>query len=182
MKLLDDRIALKLGAELVTLRPTLRCGLRLDARDGSFSKLIEDLQGGSLTAALFVIRAHHDHMALGEHVLEAGLDHVCATLITFALQCAGIDPDAKAEGDADAGEVSFAEHLANLYRLGTGWLGWTPDTTLNATPAEIVEAYKGRVDMLRAIFGGEGDKPKSAKATPDQIREAFRQLGAKRVH
>ena len=181
MNLLGNDTTLKLGSALVTLCPTLRCGLRLEARDGSFAKLIEDLQDGSLTAALFVLRGHYNHPYANGHVMDAGLEHVCAGLIAFVLQCAGIDPDATAEGDADTDSVSFAEHLANLYRIGTGWLGWDPNTTLNATPAEITLAYQGRVEMVKAVFGGEQETQPKPKSTPDQIRDAFRLLGAKTV-
>jgi hypothetical protein len=149
--------------------------LRLEAREGSFAKLIEDLQEGSLTAALFVLRDHHNHPYANVHIMDAGLEPICANLIAFVLQCAGIDPDAKAEGEADTASVSFSEHLTNLYRIGTGWLGWTPETTLGATPAEITEAYKGRVEMLRAVFGGD-DKPKRAR-TSDQIGLMLREVG-----
>jgi len=185
VNLLGNDTTLKLGGALITLRPTLRCGLRLEARDGSFSKLIADLQDGSLTAALFVLQDHHNHPYANGHVMDAGLEPICAALITFVLECAGLDPEAKAERN-EAGEpeeVSFSEHLTQLYRIGTGWLGWTPATTLDATPAEITEAYKGRVDMLKAIFGGES--PTKSKATSDDdIRQAFRDLNARqqRVH
>jgi hypothetical protein len=181
VNLLGNDTTLTLGGGMISLRPTLRCGLRLESREGSFAKLIEDLQDGSLTAALFVLRGHHDHPFANVHVMDAGLEHVCASLIAFVLQCAGIDPDATAEGEADTASVSFSEHLTNLYRIGTGWLGWTPDTTLSATPAEITEAYKGRVELLKAVFGGDQETKTKPKSTPDQIREAFRLLGAQTV-
>jgi hypothetical protein len=181
----SDRVCLTLGGELVALRPTLRCGLRLAARPGSFAKLVEELQEVSLGAALFVLRDFDRSPLLSTYVMDAGLEAVCAALVPFVVDCAGIDPDAQAKPtvglDAEVTSVSFGEHLANLYRIGTGWIGWTPQTTLDATPAEIAEAYKGRVDMLKAVFGG-GDDATKPKATPDQIRETFRQLGAKRVH
>lgn len=51
-----------------------------------------------------------------------------------------------------------------------GWLGWTEDE-LNATTLTAIEtAYRGKVNMLQAIFGsGEKDKPKK-KASPDELR------------
>jgi hypothetical protein len=182
VKLADDHIAIKLGAELITLRPTLRCGLRLERRrEGSFAKLIEDLQSGSLTAAQYVISDHYQHMALGHQILDAGLEEVCLQLTAFVLQCSGIDPDADGKGGES---VSFSEHLTSLYRIGTGWLGWTPETTLDSTPVEIAQAYLGRIDMLKAIFGGEKSE---AKASPSKnmsaanIREVFRDMGAEAV-
>jgi hypothetical protein len=181
VNLLGNDTTLKLGGAVILLRPTLRCGLRLEAREGSFAKLIEDLQDGSLTAALFVLRGHHDHPFANVHIMDAGLEHVCASLIAFVLQCAGIDPDGTAEGEADTASVSFSEHLTNLYRIGTGWLGWTPATTLDATPAEITEAYKGRIELLKAVFGGDQETKTKPKATAGQIKDAFRLLGAQMI-
>jgi hypothetical protein len=179
MKLGQDHIALKLGGELITLRPTLRCGLRLERREGSFAKLIEDLQGDSLSAARFVIEDQLDRVQLGYLILDAGLEVVCSQLVTFVMDCVGIDPDAKAEGKG--GSVSFAEHLTSLYRIGTGWLGWTPATTLDATPAEITEAFKGRTDMLKAIFGGESDTKPKSNASSDHLRSVFQEIGTTKV-
>ena len=187
MRLAGDHIDLGLGVEFITLRPTLRCGLRLERRDGSFAKLIADLQEGSLSAARFVIGDAFHHPAAGQCILDAGIDEVCAKLIAFVLNCAGIDPDAPqstASGD-EASEVTFGEHRAQLYRIATGWLGWTPDVALDATPVEIMEAYKGRLDMLKAVFGG-GDEDESAKPakkpqSADHFKAVFRDLGAKQV-
>lgn len=38
-----------------------------------------------------------------------------------------------------------------------GWLGWTPEQTYNAAIPDIMTAYEGRMDMLKAIFGGGDD-------------------------
>jgi hypothetical protein len=145
-------------------------------------QLIADLQEGSLSTARFVLADSFNRPSVAACILDAGLDAVCGQLIAFALNCAGVDPDAK--GDGEAGETTFAEHLDHLYRIATGWLGWTPEVALDSTPVEIREAYKGRLDMLRAIFGGDdADKPTPAKRprTADELRAAFRELGAKPV-
>lgn len=54
-----------------------------------------------------------------------------------------------------------------------GWLGWTEEE-LNATTLTAIEtAYRGKVNMLQAVFGsGEKDKPRR-KLTPEQIREGL---------
>jgi hypothetical protein len=105
-------------------------------------------------------------------------------LIAYIGRCTGIETeDAPAEGEdkgsAEGKTVTISEHLNGLYRTGTGWLGWTPAETLDSTPAEIIEAYKGRMEMLKAIFGGGEDKPKpETKAfTDDNVKSAFRALG-----
>jgi hypothetical protein len=51
-----------------------------------------------------------------------------------------------------------------------------------ATPAEIVAAQKGRVDMLRAIFGGSDGEKEARKKLPlsEKIKMTMQALGAKR--
>ena len=44
-----------------------------------------------------------------------------------------------------------------------GWIGWTYDQTLDTPMTAIESAYRGRHDMLRAIFGGRSDKPKTTE-------------------
>ena len=54
--------------------------------------------------------------------------------------------------------------------MGTGWLGWSADVTLDTHMALIVEAYEGRAEMLGAIFGG-GKKGSRREPAPAQRRE-----------
>lgn len=44
-------------------------------------------------------------------------------------------------------------------RIGTGWIGWTYDQTLDTPLEGILAAYEGRKEMLRAIFGGDEEPP-----------------------
>jgi hypothetical protein len=44
--------------------------------------------------------------------------------------------------------------------------------TLNATPAEIIEAQKGRTELLRAVFGGGEEEP-SNLPLDDKVKTAF---------
>jgi hypothetical protein len=178
MKVGDDHFAIVLAGESITLRPTLRCGMRLDRRAGSFAKLIDDLNEGSLSAATFVLSPHFERLTLGFLIIESGLESVCTKLIPFVLECAGIDPDAQGEGGE--GAVPFSEHLRHLYRIATGWIGWTPETALDCTPGEITEAYKGRLEMLKAIFGGE-DANAKPRDLNSKIRQIFGDIGTKVV-
>ena len=50
--------------------------------------------------------------------------------------------------------VPWSEAYAQLYQIGTGWLGWTPAETWSATPTEITQALEGRVAHLIAMNGG----------------------------
>jgi hypothetical protein len=61
--------------------------------------------------------------------------------------------------------------------VGTGWLGWTEEETLNTSLSGILLAYEGRLDMLDSIFGtGKSDKKSLVPATPQNIKKAMRSL------
>lgn len=72
--------------------------------------------------------------------------------------------------------ADFDKLYRRLFEIGTGWLGWTPQETLAATPVEITAAYNGRVDCLKAIFGGSNNEPKTkhtAQTPKDMDRVAL---------
>lgn len=70
-----------------------------------------------------------------------------------------------------------------------GWLGWTEAETLDTSMPAISLAYEGRLDMLRALFGGSEKPPEEPKGGDDlrpdpdlaeKLKFAFRDLGARR--
>lgn len=159
MARLADDIIIHIGDEAITLRPCLCFAMRLDRRPGSFAQLGKEIMDGSLSAACEIIRDHADISMLETRILDNGIDRLKWPLVAYLGACMGLDP-------ADASEPTngndrpskgkpqtTADFLTGLYRIGTGWLGWTPAETLYATPAEIIEAQTGRMDMLKAIFG-----------------------------
>jgi hypothetical protein len=175
---LADTIRIELAGEAVVLHPALRHAIRLERRPGGFKRLIAEVQDSSLTAACEVIAPHYHHPLLMNRVFDAGLDKLAEPLTRYVIACAGLDGEANAE-PGKGKTVTFGDYLASLYRIGTGWLGWTPDTTLDSTPHEIMEAHKGRVELLKSIFGGsEDDKPKAALG--DKFRAFFSTHNAQR--
>jgi len=54
--------------------------------------------------------------------------------------------------------------------------GWSPEIAWAATPAEILEAQKGRVEMLKAVFGGKQED--GADETITDLRSAKDRLNA----
>ncbi len=137
--------------------------MRLERREGSFQKLLRDLIEGSLSASFDVLRDHvrYTDDILRLKIMDTGLDVLKPSLIAFVIACSGVedapgnDNKPKIEGDF----ITHKEHLESLFRIATGWLGWSPDVALSSSPKEIMEAYKGRTEMLKAIFGSS-EKPK----------------------
>ncbi|MGY4469357.1 hypothetical protein ACVWWK_005066 [Bradyrhizobium sp. LB9.1b] len=163
MRLAANTFSLQLGDRSFDLKPSLRAAWILYEKYDGFQNLSRYLVEGSLTAALDIISATIvNAKAWGEYVLPANSavvrDLMVATddLIEFVMLLAGADD--KTGDKADAGKpISFDEYFTQLFQIGTGWLGWAPDDTWEATPSEIINAHKGRTEMLKAIFGGKAD-------------------------
>lgn len=95
--------------------------------------------------------------------------------------CAADVDDEPSDAQSGSGEpITFEQLYRRLYRLGTGWLQWSPEQTWNATPKEIIEAYRGQTEMLRAIYGSADDsEQKSETQKPDQA--VFDRVGLQRL-
>lgn len=177
MSLADSEFVIRFDdGEPITLRPTLRAAMRLARKFEGFDNLLRGIAEQNISAMADLIReTSRDAWRLigfleahGDTPLCVRITPLTEPLLALTLALAGLDPqDVGKEADsADTSDrVSFAEHHERLFKLATGWLGWTPEQTWNATPAEIRAAYEGRLDMLKAIFGaGEGEKPKRSEA------------------
>ncbi|GAB1581736.1 hypothetical protein [Phyllobacterium phragmitis] len=184
VKLADDTI-ISIGDTDIVLRPCLRFAMRLDRRPGSFAQLGKEIMDGSLTAACEIIRDHADIPMLETRILDNGIDRLKWPLIAYLGQCMGLDPSDTSEPANDNSKATNGkpqtthDFLIGLYRIGTGWLGWSPEATLDASPAEIMEAQRGRMDMLKAIFGdGKAEKKDTMGGFTDaNVFAAFRGLG-----
>ena len=185
---IGQTIMIVVGGKEIHLVPRLRFAMRLERRPGSFSGLSREIMEGSLTAAVEIIRDHTAMPDLPKRILETGLPRLTTPLLNYVMGIAGIDLDDAPANDhgnrtKQRANIPFSEYLANLYRLGTGWLGWTPKDTLDSTPAEIMEAYKGRLELLRSIFGGKEEAPSPASDIPldDKIKTAFASFNVVRM-
>lgn len=187
MRLANDEMAISLGMETIRLRPTLRAAFRLEQRYEGFQNLSREISLCSASAITDVIREacinagavslflkHADENPFLELLLE-----IRGSLLRFVLMLAGVD-DAPAQ-DATGEPIPFGEYFTKLYRIATGWLGWTPEQAWSATPAEIIEAHRGRTEMLAAIFGG---KAKEDDTITDlaSARDRLNALGNQSIH
>lgn len=173
MRLADHDIEVELGGEIIELRPTLRHAIRLARLPGSLGGLADQVTQGSLTAAVTILNDHHPHPYLATHIMDAGLDTLAGPLLSYLMACSGYDPDARFPANDGGESIPFPQFLEGLYKIGTGWIGWSADQTLNATPMEIMRAHSGRMDMLRAVFGSD-EKTQKKPATPEDLNKKFR--------
>ena len=56
-------------------------------------------------------------------------------------------------------------YFLQLLRFGAGWLGLPSSAVLYEDMAYLAEAREGRVEMLRAVFGGR-DAPRPTAPAP----------------
>jgi hypothetical protein len=171
---LADEITIKFEHEVIRLRASLRAAFRLERRHGGFDKIIQAIANGHLGVMADVVRESSDSDLLdciGSLPLRDAIARTIEPLSAHVLALAGADGES---GNAKPGaeRIPFSEYFPKLFRLATGWCGMSPSDAWEATPAEIAEAYKGRLELLAAMFG-------SGKATDETNDvESRRELNA----
>jgi hypothetical protein len=181
---LPDEITIDLGHEVIRLRASLRAAFRLERRHKGFDKIITAIAAGNLSVMADVIRESTDNGTIladlldngGPFSLKLALEHISGPLIAHVGALAGFDDRASEQPHPGAERIPFAEYHAKLFRIATGWLGWTPDAAWNASPAEIGEAYKGRLELLGAMFGS-GSKTTDDGRPDEATRRELNRIG-----
>lgn len=191
---LAETITIRLGERSLELRPTLRAAMRLERAHGleNLGEKLLDLHVGAISDTISATAyGPYEAEEIAALIISGGMVdtamQIAPALVELLEGLAGIDPDAEelpAATKADEKRPSIAETHRTLFRIGTGKIGWTPEQALNATPLEIVEAWKGRLELLRDIFGGAEDKPNDqdrAATADDRFASGIRALGTKKV-
>lgn len=162
MSLANDEITLTLGADVVRLRPTLRASWRLVRRYDGFDKIAKHILDGNLTVmADIVAECSTSYSSIPDVLrrldgmpLRAGIESISAPLLTLVIAMTGTG-DQKDTANNQSGErIKWPAYFEKLFGIGCGVMGWPPETTWNATPAEIMAAHRERINLLSAIFGG----------------------------
>jgi hypothetical protein len=181
MQLAAKDVKIIVGRETLYLRPTLRAAFRLEQKYDGFENLIRAIYTGNLAAYCDVIRegtgqrtALTDYLeTAGDTPLVVSLDLLVEPIRDFIVSLMG-DAGIALE-PSNIAPMSFREYHTRLFRIATGWLGWSPDDAWNASPAEILEAYQGRTEMLAAVFGGKKqDDETTIDATKGEASSAVR--------
>jgi hypothetical protein len=188
---LDSEIKITVESETIRLRPTLRAAYRLERRYNGFDKLATAVADGNLTVMADIVTECSSYCSsipdflrvLDGMPLRGSVEYLSTPILKLIFAMAGLSDDpADQPKDADNGEtIAFADYHEKLFGIGCGVLGWTPDTTWQATPAEILAAYHGRMDLLATIFGGkgpDGDGTPPREHTPEEIANGLAKLKA----
>jgi hypothetical protein len=185
MRLAEDEITIDLGHEVITLRASLRAAFRLERRYGGFDKIIRGIADSNLSIMAHVIREGADPRSsfaafldcIDELPLQLAIERISEPLVAYVMTLTGVDSDNKGEAKPDAKPMPFAEYHTRLFRMATGWLGWTPADAWEATPAEITEAYQGRLDMLSAMFGSRKEDDDTIERPDENTRRELNAIG-----
>ena len=178
-----DQVTLRHGQLAVVLRPTLRAAIQLERLHGNWSGFLLRLDQTHLAT----VRAFIEASAVNHDAAEAFLtsfENVPLRIIKeavtgplselVALLLAPMTENRAGEVKAaNSKPKPWSEAYAELFRFGTGWLGWTPAETWAATPTEIAQALEGQMQKLIAMNGGSESSEQEPKNeyTPERLKE-----------
>lgn len=156
-------IPLAYGGNTVWLRPSLRAAIRLEALHSGFPALLGKIQQlYTTTLRLIISYAATDQNAaqallrsMENQPLRLIQDAVLGPVLALvaALMMSGNDTDAETTRTPTK-PIAWADLYADLFKMATGRLCWTPETTWNATVPEILQAIEGHTDWFLMINGG----------------------------
>lgn len=188
MRLASD-IVLRHGTLAVTLTPSLRAATLLERLHGGFPALLDQVQAFNVTTIIEIIKtAGQAPDALLQALSDAPLRMIRAVTFGPIVQlmsalmmtdnAAGIitGNDTPAKPAPSGKPVAWADLFAQLYKIATGWLGWTPATAWAATITEITDAFDGLVERIKATSGNTAEIEAETGPTPEQ-REQNEALG-----
>lgn len=167
---------LEVHGHAVTLRASLRAAIAIDTLPGGFPKVLEQIARQSLSQIRAVLLAAATDRQDAQRFLTATANKPLASYLADAqAACLAVLAALIQAGDDDAAEASsqgrasdkpmpLREYFKTLFQYATGWLGWSPSDTWNASPAEIEAAFEAHTDRLVKLTAGlsaEGDdRPK----------------------
>lgn len=185
MRLAYDEITIDSGHEVIRLRASLRAAFRLERRHDGFEAIVKGISDGNFSIMADVIRESANPRSTFAEFLDGidtlpmglALARITEPLIAHVMALAGADGDNGTKPTQGAEPIPFAEYHTKLFRIATGWLGWTPADAWEATPAEIIEAQKGRMELLNAMFGGGKSDDNTITKPDEQTRSRLNAIG-----
>lgn len=170
-RLATDQVDIVIGnAGPVTLRPSLRAAIRLDRLHG-IDTLGEAILAGNLGVIRSIIHEAADDdptdlfVAMEYEPLGKVFAALAVPLLTFVMLLMGADPDdtpaapaGKASSASSSTPFAWSRFYERLYGHAVAAFHWTPETTLDSTPAEIMialDALKHTHAVAEAMAKGE---------------------------
>jgi hypothetical protein len=173
-----DAIALEYGGNAVFLRPSLRAAIHLESLHGGFPDLLRKIEEFDTLTVWHVITASAGRTATDDLFGYAATQPLSGFAQAAQAPCFELvaalfpkTPEGETTAPSNGDPMPWSEVFGQLYKIATGWLGWTPDTVWNATPQEITDAFEGHMSMLKAIHGSAEEEQANNGPTPEQRKE-----------
>ncbi|MBB5723208.1 hypothetical protein FHS72_002845 [Loktanella ponticola] len=175
-------VSLAYGGNAVSLRPSLRAATNLERLHNGFSGLLQRVQAFDLSTIRAIILCAATDKQEAKAFL-AGMENAplatireVTTAPAFVLITALMTPVSNTQGEAakapSGSPVAWHDLFADLYKIATGWLGWTPAQAWDATLTEITGAFDGLLAKLKAIHGAaDDDSSGTSTMTAEQRQE-----------
>lgn len=169
-------VPLVYGGNTVWLRPSLRAALRLEALHNGFPALLTKLQQHDTTTLRTIITNAATDQNAAQTLLHSmagkplrGIQSATLGPALALVTALMMPPTPEAEPTSTTAKpIAWADLYADLFKMATGWLQWTPDTAWNATLPDILHAFDGHMDRLKAIHGSADDDPDNTNLSEDQ--------------
>lgn len=175
-------VPLSYGLTTVWLRPSLRAASIIEKLDGGFPAVLQNIQQTNLSTVNAVISAavtsRQDETAILNALADQPLHRIqsatlapCMALISALMMPSIESGNTTAKPNNNAKPIAWSNLYEDLFKMATGWLGWTPETAWNATLSDIIQAFEGHTDKLKALHGGdeteEGNNAEQQQANVD---------------
>lgn len=178
----NDEATIHHGDLAVVLRPSLRAAMTLERLHvGGWPELVRKVEEFDSATIKAILRAAATDRNALEALFRAFRTLPLAQVASAVLPPLGAllslflapDDDQDDKPAPNASARPWADAYSELFKIGTGWLAWTPATTWAATLPEIEQAQRGNLDQLRAIHGG-GDQDDDTDQTDSNVYTAAR--------
>ncbi|RCW85433.1 phage tail assembly chaperone [Phyllobacterium bourgognense] len=195
MRLVSEAIILTNDNRRIELRPSLRAAYILHEKhrlenlwkgvlDGNFT-IISDIVAHGADDPVAARALLNDKLASeGIGALVAISDDLLTFInLSFGLNYQTATAPSRSTVSKSGKNQTYQESFNELFGYATGWLGWTPETAWNSTPAEIRIAFDAHVEKLRAIHGST-EKQSSTydpleEVSPEDVSAGIAKLRAK---
>ena len=185
MRLVSEDIVIEHGVNAVRLRPSLRAAYILEAKH-SFGHVMQGIVDLNVGVMADVIAATSNDPT-ARRLLIAKIDdngvrdlqHLVVPFLDLLADCYGVRGDQEhrsQERERIGKRFSILDTLGEVYAVATGFLGWTPDAALDATPLQIVEASNFK---QRTIVGDDkAEHDPRDEVSDDEVRSGIASLKA----
>lgn len=191
MRLVSEDIVIDHGGNAVRLRPSLRAAYLLEAKH-TFGHVVQGILDLNVAIMADIIAATSGDPG-ARRILVAKIDangvrdlqHLVLPFHELIADCYGVRSDQEHRSETRARQnkgkpFDLKEALGEVYAVATGFLGWTPEAALNATPLQIVEASNFKQRMLSGNKDADHDPRDDVSEEEVQAGIAALKANAKR--